>query len=195
MTEASQFEPNSALSVPLAIPEAGSAAVALLQQVEVKTERAEGRQRQISASVQIPHSVEQVWQILTNYDRLAEFIPNLSTSQQIKHPAGGIRIEQVGTQNFLTFNFRARVVLDMVETFPERIDFQMIQGDFKQFSGSWQLEPIEMAGQPGTKLSYSILVLPPRAMPVALIERCLSSTLAVNLVAIRQRADALFGAM
>lgn len=178
---------ESDLSAPIADDAMG------MSNVVVKSDRLEGRQRQISASIQIPHSAERVWQILTDYEHLADFVPNLAKSHRLPHPQNGVRIEQVGTQNFLRLKFCARVVLDMVEQFPRRLDFQMVEGDFKTFTGSWQLEAIETSLQPQTNLTYSVFVLPPRAMPVAMVEHRLSSSIAVNLAAIQQRANALFG--
>jgi ribosome-associated toxin RatA of RatAB toxin-antitoxin module len=163
------------------------------QDVEVTTDRGEGRHRQITAKIQIPYPVEQVWQILTDYEHLADFIPNLAKSQKIEHPQGGIRLEQIGSQSFLKLKFCARVVLDMVENFPNQIDFQMVEGDFKEFFGAWHLNPHPICGQPGTHLCYTVQILPPRAMPIGLIERRLSHNLVVNLIAIRQRAETLFG--
>ncbi|MBW4466219.1 MAG: SRPBCC family protein [Pegethrix bostrychoides GSE-TBD4-15B] len=160
---------------------------ALNSHVEIVSQAA-GRQRQITAKIQIACSVEQLWQILTSYDQLAEFIPSLTQSRQIEHPAGGIRIEQIGSEALMRIKFCARVVLDMVEQFPNQIDFEMVEGDFKQFCGSWMLQP---APNGGTELSYSVSVLPPRAMPVGLIERKLKSGLVANLTAIRQRAETL----
>jgi ribosome-associated toxin RatA of RatAB toxin-antitoxin module len=161
--------------------------------VEITTDWAEGRERQISAVIRIPYSVEQVWQILTDYDHLADFVPNLAKSQRVQHPEGGIRIEQIGTQALLKFKFCARVVLDMVEQFPYQLDFQMVEGDFKSFTGSWKLQPITFADRSlGTQLSYTVQVLPLRTMPVGLIERRLKSGLVINLSAIRRRADELF---
>jgi len=162
-----------------------------LQEVEVKTDKAEGRQRQISAKIQIPYTVDKIWQILTDYDHLADFVPNLTQSQCIEHPQGGIRIEQVGAESLLKLKFCARVVLDMVEHFPSRIDFNMVEGDFKVFQGQWLLEPI--ANGTGTELSYQLLVMPHRLMPIAMIERRLKGGMILNLSAIRQRADVLFG--
>jgi len=153
-------------------------------EVEIVSE-AEGRQRQITAKIWIPRSIEQVWQILTSYDELAEFIPSLTQSRQIEHPEGGIRIEQIGSEAVLRIKFCARVVLDMVEQFPNQIDFEMVEGDFKQFCGSWMLQP----ANGGTELCYSVSIVPPRAMPVSLIERKLKSGLVANLTAIRQRAE------
>lgn len=163
-----------------------------LYPVAVQTEKAEGRQRQISAKIHIPYPAEQIWQILTDYDRLADFIPNLSKSRRLDQPAGKIRVEQVGTESLMKLKFCARVVLDMVEHFPHQLDFTMIEGDFKVFTGSWILQPAG-EGVLGTELSYVVSILPPRMMPIAMIERRLKSGLVLNLSAIRQRAETLFG--
>jgi ribosome-associated toxin RatA of RatAB toxin-antitoxin module len=166
---------------------------AMLQEVEVQSHAVEGRQRQIEARIKLPHAVEQVWKVLTDYDALANFIPNLAKSQRVEHPTGGIRIEQVGTQRLLRFNFSARVVLDMEEKYPYTINFNMVEGDFKAFSGYWQLEPIAV-GQPasGTNLTYVVLVLPKRFMPISIIERRLQKDLAINLLSIREKLNQLF---
>jgi ribosome-associated toxin RatA of RatAB toxin-antitoxin module len=163
----------------------------LLSQVEVQTDQAEGRQRQITARIHIPYTVEQIWQILTDYDHLADFIPNLAKSRRIEHPQGGVRIEQVGTQSLMKLKFCARVVLDMIEQCPHQLDFRMVEGDFKQFFGSWTLQPAPEGL--GTELRYTVSVLPPRTMPIGIIESRLKSGLVLNLSAIRQRAELLFG--
>ncbi len=162
------------------------------QSVEVQTEEVAQRQRQITAKIQIPHSVEQVWQVLTDYEALADFIPNLAKSCRLKHPNGGIRLEQVGTQRLLRFNFSARVVLDLEERFPHEILFDMVEGDLNAYFGKWLLEPYTLCDQRGTNLCYTVRVWPKRTMPVALIERRLSSDLRLNLLAIRQRVEKLF---
>ena len=163
----------------------------LLQTVEVYAEAIAERQRQISAKIRIPHPVAQVWQVLTDYEALANFIPNLAKSRLLEHPKGGLRLEQVGTQRLLRFNFSARVVLDLDEKFPHEINFNLVEGDFKAFSGSWRLEPYSLSDQSGTSLCYSLRVWPKRTMPIALIERRLCSDVQLNLLAIRQRVEDL----
>jgi len=157
--------------------------------VSIYTEKLDGQQRRILAFTEIPATADQVWQVITDYDNLASFIPNLSCSQRISHPEGGIRLEQIGSQCFLNIKFCARVVLDMVEQFPNQIDFEMVEGDFKQFCGSWMLQP----ANGGTDLCYTVSIVPPRAMPVGLVERKLKSGLVANLTAIRQRAELCSG--
>jgi ribosome-associated toxin RatA of RatAB toxin-antitoxin module len=162
-----------------------------LSLVEVEIEKIAERQRQITATIQIPYSLEKVWKVLTDYEALADFIPNLALSRRIKHPNGGIRLEQVGSQRLLTFNFCARVVVDLEEYFPKEINFQMVEGDFKGFSGCWQLQPCSFDEQIGTSLSYTVLILPKMIVPITIIERRLSHDLRLNLMAIRQRVEQL----
>lgn len=148
------------------------------------------RTRQISATIQIPQPIDRVWQVLTDYEHLAEFIPNLQESRRVPHPDGGIRLEQVGAQSLwkLKLKFCARVVLDMVESFPRELRFQMVEGDFKEFSGAWTLQPVT---EGSTKLTYTLTVQPSRMMPIGLIEKRLRRDLEVNLVAIYQRTEAI----
>ncbi|MBD2244505.1 SRPBCC family protein [Nostoc sp. FACHB-888] len=166
-------------------------AVALAAKVEVQIEKIAERQRQISAKVQIPQPVEQIWKVLTDYEALPEFLPNLAKSRLMEHPNGGIRLEQVGSQRLLNFNFSARVVLDLEECFPKEINFRMVEGDFKGFFGSWGLEPYSLGECVGTNLSYTIQVWPKLTMPVGIIENRLSKDLRLNLVAIHQRVENL----
>lgn len=161
--------------------------------IAIHTEKLRGRQRRIHAITDLPFTVDQLWQILTDYDNLASFIPNLSRSRCLPHPEGGIRIEQVGSQAFLNIKFCARVVLDAVETFPQEIRFTMVEGDFRQFEGKWMLAPLA-GSTPRTRLSYDLLICPPLAMPAGLIERHIRHDLTRNLHAIGERAMDLFGA-
>lgn len=164
--------------------EANGFTAASAEEVDISTEKRPHRERRILASVVIPQPVEQVWQIITDYEHLSDFIPNLTKSNLLPSSEGRIRLEQVGAQCFLRFKFCARVVLDMTENFPNQLDFTMSEGDFKQFEGTWNLKPTPE----GTQLSYEVSVTPPRAMPVALIEHHLCRSITINLLAIRQHA-------
>jgi ribosome-associated toxin RatA of RatAB toxin-antitoxin module len=165
--------------------------VALAAKVEVQIQKTAERQRQISAKVQIPQPVEKIWRVLTDYEALPDFLPNLAKSRIIEHPNGGIRLEQIGSQRLLNFKFSARVVLDLEECFPKEINFRMVEGDFKGFSGSWCLEPYSLGECLGTNLCYTIQVWPKLTMPVGIIENRLSKDLRLNLVAIHQRVEEL----
>lgn len=153
--------------------------------VKIATEKRPEKERRILASVLIPQPIDQVWKVITDYEHLSDFVPNLTSSKLIPNSEGRIRLEQMGTQCFLKFKFCARVVLDMTEQFPHEVGFAMKEGDFKLFKGVWKLRPAE--DQRSTELSYDLLVKPPRAMPAALIEHHICHNLTANLLAIRQR--------
>jgi ribosome-associated toxin RatA of RatAB toxin-antitoxin module len=159
--------------------------------VDIQIEKIAERQRQITAKIQIPQPAAQIWPVLTDYEALVEFIPNLAKSRLLDHPDGGIRLEQVGSQRLLNFNFCARVVLDLQESFLQEIKFCMVEGDFKGFSGSWCLEPYSSGEITGTNLCYTIQVWPKLTMPITIIENRLSKDLRLNLVAIYQRVHQL----
>ena len=156
------------------------------QQVVVRRQSLGPQRRRLLATILIPRPVEQVWRVLTDYDNLANFIPNLSLSRRQPHPGGGLRLEQVGSRCFLNLRFCARVVLDMVEDYPHRLGFAMVEGDFRQFEGQWRLE--STAQGEATQLTYDLVICPPLAMPVSLIEAHLCQDLTANLQAIRDRA-------
>ncbi|NER81948.1 MAG: cyclase [Leptolyngbya sp. SIO1D8] len=168
----------------------GAAPLASDAELAIATEKLAGRSRRISASILVPCSIEQVWQVLTDYDNLADFIPNLTLSRRLEDSDSGTLLEQIGSQCFLNIQFCARVVLNMVEQFPHHLGFNMVEGDFKAFTGAWKLESADEANGI-TKLVYELTVCPPRAIPVMLIERHLCRDLTQNLQAIRHQAITL----
>lgn len=153
--------------------------------VEISTEKRPDKERRIVASVLVPQPAERVWAVITDYEGLADFIPNLTTSKLLSNSDGRIRLEQIGTECFLRFKFCARVVLDMTERFPSEVGFSMQEGDFRQFEGVWKLQPTE--DNQSTRLCYDLSVKPPRAMPATLIEHHIRHGLTANMLAIRQR--------
>ena len=58
-----------------------------LQAVAVEVEKITERKRQITAKIQIPHPVEKVWQVLTDYQALSDFVPSLASSKKLEHPS------------------------------------------------------------------------------------------------------------
>jgi len=69
--------------------------------LKVDIQRPAANKRKISSSIVIQEATPVVWKVLTDYNRLAEFIPNLAISRRRFHPNGGIRIEQCGVQSIL----------------------------------------------------------------------------------------------
>lgn len=71
--------------------------------------------RKITSSISIDGTPDDVYSILTDYNNLAESIPNLTKSYLVPSPAGVKRIFQEGAQRIIGFEFRASLIMDMVE--------------------------------------------------------------------------------
>lgn len=166
----------------------------LLQAVELKIEKQEGRQRRVFAKIQIPYPLEQVWQILTDYEAWAEFMPGITQSRRLEHPTGGIYLEQIRLKTFMGMKVSSRSIFEVEEKFPNEIHYQLVEGDLKAFSGIWRLEAWKSSDQQvGVDLIYNISVLPKPIFPAALVEHVMSQDVPASLLAIRQRVEKRFG--
>lgn len=94
--------------------------------VAVRIERTSPNSRRISGDIVVPTPLEDVWAILTDYNRLAKHIPNLVESKIVSTPnygGGGkngdgsykCRLFQKGAQKIIGFEFGASVTMDMAE--------------------------------------------------------------------------------
>ena len=128
---------------------------------------------------------EWVWAVLTDYENLSRFIPNLESSRLLWRRANVVGLEQEGAQSFIGLRFRARVQLELSEEREQlQLSFQMVKGDFRRFEGSWQIGH----DSAGTSLLYELTVQGCVGMPIGLIEQRLREDLAANLRAVQQEA-------
>ena len=171
-----------------------SADAAIQSDVNIKIEKLDGRQRHVFAKIQIAYPLEQVWQVLTEYEAFSEFMPSLTESRRLEHPSGGIRIEQVRSKNFMGIHFSGRSVFDIEEKFPYSVHYQLIEGQMKEFSGYWRLQPWSLSeSKAGIDLVFDFLILPKPVFPMALVENMMNYTIPADMLAIRQRVEDIFG--
>lgn len=96
----------------------------------------------VEAGFWVSVSSETAWEVLSDYDRLAEFVPSLRSSKVLERRAGRVLLEQVAVGRVFAFSRRVRVVLELRETPFERIVFTDTAGeDFERYRGSWRIEP------------------------------------------------------
>ncbi|KAJ7281167.1 hypothetical protein O6H91_Y368100 [Diphasiastrum complanatum] len=120
--------------------------------VDVMVEKIGSNKRRVTAHVCIEAPLDTVWQVLTDYEGLADFIPNLVACQLLERREHGARLLQIGEQKVaLGLKFQAKGVLDVQEN-PVQISlnricrdimFEMVEGDFQVFRGVWHLEQVK----------------------------------------------------
>lgn len=92
--------------------------------------------KRIFAEVKIHASVEQVWRVITDYDHLADFVPNLVVSERLPtNVTGRIHLRQLGCSQSVFWRLEAEAVLECVEVHKpmgaKELRFKAIEGDFK----------------------------------------------------------------
>ena len=149
-------------------------------------ERLPQGKRRLAARLRMNVEPSCLWEVLTDYDSLDRFIPNLASSRLLWRRGSSIGLEQLGIQQFCGLSFSARVQLELSEE-PEhgRLIFKMIKGDFRCFEGTWEI------GQDSTSslLLYELTVQGKPGMPIRLIEQRLQQDLASNLRGVQQEVQ------
>ena len=152
--------------------------------------------RKISSSIIIDRSMKSVWAILTDYDNLANIVPNLVQSRRLPN-TDSIRIYQEGAQNIVGFDFRASLTMDMVELVEDRLRRPLPQwrlrfachesAMFDEFNGEWSVRDIKPGRQ--CELTYVVDVTPKGVVPVAAIEWRIREDVPPNMAAIKREAE------
>lgn len=96
-----------------------------------------------------------VWKVLTAYDRLTEFVPNLESSKILSRNGHEAIVEQGGRAGFLFISHSVHLVLRVVEQPISVIDITLLSGDMKHYASHWEITAAERGGANGTLISYS----------------------------------------
>lgn len=96
----------------------------------------------VKAYVDVPVDGRLAWTVLTDYDRLADFVPDMHFSRRISKPGEPTRVHQRGEKTWLVLDTPFEVVLLMHEMPYTRIHFRQISGTLKDMYGEWRLLPL-----------------------------------------------------
>lgn len=154
--------------------------------------------RRISGEIIIEGTpIDNIWNILTDYDNLSTHVPNLMESRVI-NTGSTPRVYQRGAQRIFGFEFGADVTMDMTEYIHHgqyenepkmySIDFECVNSQFfSEFDGSWILEEYS---NNKTMVRYIVDVRPKGPVPVAALEWRIKEDVPVNILAVSKSARA-----
>ena len=138
--------------------------------IEQTMEKLSNGTRRLAAQLTTSASLDSLWNVLTDYDRLNLYIPNLLSSKKIYQNKNNVHLKQVGAQDFLGMKFSAEVTIDLLE---EKelglLKFNLIKGDFRKFEGSWKIQNIKNSSK--NSLIYDLTVQGCQWMPIGMIEK------------------------
>jgi ribosome-associated toxin RatA of RatAB toxin-antitoxin module len=142
---------------------------------------------EVAASGDVAAAPASVWKILTNYDRMAEFVPDMHSSHVLSRNANQAVVEQFGVARFLFFRRDIHLVVQVVEQPMSVIDIGLITGDMKLYHCRWELVPIPETG--GTRILYSGRLSPKFYVPGMLGSNLIRSDIEHMMSAVLARLD------
>ena len=153
--------------------------------IEQTMEVLPGGTRRLAAQLKTQLDFDPLWSVLTDYNNLSEYIPNLLSSSVISRVNNQVQLRQIGSQEFLGFNFSAEVLMKLIEDKPNgQLRFSLLKGDFRRFEGSWTISKSSLFE--GSSLTYELVVQGCLGMPVSLIEKHLRKNLITNLMSVEK---------
>ncbi|WP_332878953.1 SRPBCC family protein [Massilia sp. S19_KUP03_FR1] len=173
------------LLLALALPAWGAAA-ALAVSVERADDTDGGKVYRITSSGTVAASPATVWRILTDYERMPEYVPDLRSARVLSRDGAKVIIEQQGGVQFLVFSRAIHLVVQVQERAPDQIDVSLVDGDMKVYRASWALRP---AGAGGTRVDYSATIAPKFYVPGLVGTSIVRKDIANMMAAVLARLD------
>ena len=138
-----------------------------MQALQLQVDRVDavdgGKMYQIASSGTVAASPEAVWRILTDYNSMADYVPDMKSTRVVARTGDRVTIEQHGAAHLLFFSRDIRLLVQVHEQAPRQIDVDLIDGDMKVYRCRWELTPVASTG--GTRISYNATIEPKFYVP------------------------------
>ena len=143
--------PRSLLATALALAAAWSASCpGEVQDVQIRTAR-DGDFVTVSASAVMKVDPNVAWAVLSDYDHLARFIPDMKSSRVVSREGNVVKVEQKGDVGFFFYKEPVSMLLEVREEPPTKIFARGIEGNIKGLETRYELHHSDA----GTKLVYA----------------------------------------
>ncbi|MES2322189.1 MAG: SRPBCC family protein [Pseudomonadota bacterium] len=165
-------------------------AMAQLPKLEVAVKRVDvGGQHvfEVNASGAVNAPPAAVWKVLTDYDRMAEFVPDMKATRVLSRNGNKAVVEQFGVARFLFFTRSIHLVVSVLEEPISSIDIGLVTGDMKVYSCRWELVPVPETG--GTRIVYTGKLVPKFYVPGMLGANIIRSDIERMMKAVLERLD------
>jgi len=133
-------DPNPGRAIALSALLLVAAPARSAEDLSVETIR-RGDALEIACRAELEAPVALVWDTLTDYDRLAEFIPGMRRSRVLERRGPAVIVEQSGEARFLFFSIPIEVTVSTLEQPPRSIEASMLKGNLKRLQGAYRIEP------------------------------------------------------
>ncbi len=158
----------TAIAVALSVP-AALAAAATGEPPDVTIDR-DGEAYTVSAQFVVPQPPDVVLEVLTDFEGIPRFVPDIARSVVVEQNGTTRVVEQEAVSHAMMFSKRVHLQL-VVEEAPDGLTFRDRLGrSFRRYEGQWRLTPCAS----GTLVLYRLVADPSFSVPSFVIRRVLS---------------------
>ena len=156
--------------------------------VDFRMESGSGKERTFLLRAASHASISRLWETLTGYDRLKQFIPDMLASEREGQDGAATIVHATYLTHFMIFVFKVNLHLRVIEH-PQQhsLEFERIAGDFDSFRGS-----VELTTDPATHdslISFNATLVPASHTPNFVMEGMAKRLLVSEMNAIRAKSE------
>ena len=141
---------------------------------------------EVAASGTVKASPAHVWKVLTDYEAMPEFVPDLTKNKVTSRSGNRAVIEQAGVARFLFLKRQINLVVQAAEEPMSAIDISLIEGDMKVYACRWELTALPDGG---TRITYTGKMVPKFYVPGMLGSNIISRDIERMMKAVLERLD------
>lgn len=155
--------------------------------VDVRRIEAGGEQVfEVTAGGSVKAAPAAVWKVLTDYEAMPEFVPDLQTNRVMSRNGNLAVIEQAGVARFLFLSRKINLVVQAAEEPMSSIDISLVAGDMKVYACRWELTAL---ADGGTRVSYTGRMVPKFYVPGMLGSNIIRRDIERMMKAVLERLD------
>ena len=140
----------------------------------------------VEASGTVKASPAAVWKVLTDYESMPEFVPDLKKNKVMTRTGNRAVIEQAGVARFLFLHRPIHLVVQAHEEPISSIDITLVTGDMKVYSCRWEMTALPDGG---TRVSYTGRMVPKFYVPGMLGSNIIKRDIERMMKAVLERLD------
>jgi hypothetical protein len=157
---------RAARAVVVSLAAAGATLATLAANAAEATVTREGPMLYVGATVDAAAPVPDCYVVLTDFERLSEFVPGIRSSKVVSQPGEMLKIEQVGVAGPSLLGLTVRTTLGLTLTPPvagaeARVDFGAFGGNLRQMHGAW----VVRENKAGCRIEYRATIEPNFPVP------------------------------
>lgn len=97
---------------------------------------------EVRISTVVTAPIDIIWKVLTDYQRIPEFIPGFVSSEVLERVGDRALVKQRGAAHFLWFSFPIDIIVEAIEEYPNWVQVEKRSGNLVQLSGRYELQSV-----------------------------------------------------